>query len=70
MALRPAIEVYELGRDQHGRMWTLKRSHREGRIIWDLHREAANQRDESAVMYDVPPSALDTIRALANEGKF
>lgn len=57
--MKPVAVKYDVGKDKHGRRVFLSRTEMYG---WEIHVEAANQRDDSQTISGLTP---EVIRAMA-----
>jgi hypothetical protein len=59
VSTQPDEQWWDVGRDEFGRLVRLKfGKDYAGRRSWSLHREAASQRDESIVVYNLSAEVL------------
>lgn len=63
----PTEQWWDVGRDTFGRLVRLKYAKDYmGRWSWSMHREAASQRDESVVLYNLSGDILIAMGEVAN----
>lgn len=55
---QPTSIVYTLGSTIHGQPLRLIRSVQHGQVAWSLRQDAANQRDDDAVITGIPRAVI------------
>ena len=68
MSLKPAKASWSVGTDAYGRqVWLIFERTYDGKDVWQVHRYAANQRDEPATCDGLTLENLKAIGRIAEE---